>query len=136
MKRAFLALLIVGGLIQVAFGQIGYRLPPKEVVDIIDARPEPSVNFSPDGNWMLLIERDAMPTVADISRRMLQLAGLRIDPAANGPFQLNYNRGVTVRSRDGAKSTRVPLAADAKISGFRWSHKSDRFVFSQVTDKG
>ena len=64
----------------------GYQLPPQEVVDIIDAKPEPIVSFSPDANWMLLIDRDAMPDIADISRRMLELAGKRIDPLPTAGF--------------------------------------------------
>ena len=39
----------------------GYRLPPKPVVDIIDAAPAPAVSFSPDREWMLMTQRNAMP---------------------------------------------------------------------------
>ena len=38
-------------------GQQSYELPPQEVVDIIDAKPEPSISFSPDRKWMLMLER-------------------------------------------------------------------------------
>ena len=48
----------------------GYQLPPQNVVDIIDAPPEPAVSFSPDTQWMLMMDRDAMPGIEDISRRM------------------------------------------------------------------
>ena len=100
--RAFLFVLwtaSVAGAVRAADSPAGYQLPPKEVVDIIDARPEPSVSWSPDGKWMLLLERDAMPGIADVARRRLQLAGMRIDPIANGRFQLSYTRGLTLRSR-------------------------------------
>ena len=78
----------------------GYQLPPQEVVDIIDAAPEPAISFSPDTQWMLMIDRDAMPGIEDVSRRMLQLAGMRIDPAANGPFQTSFHKGLSIRARD------------------------------------
>jgi hypothetical protein len=68
----------------------GYRLPPQEVVDIIAAPPEPMVSISPDGEWLLLIDREAMPSIADMARRQLRLAGIRIDPAANGLFRTDY----------------------------------------------
>ena len=48
-----------------------WQLPPKEVVDIIDAKPEPNVSFSPDSKWLLFLEQDAMPDISDIARRRL-----------------------------------------------------------------
>ena len=78
--------------------QESYRLPPPEVVSIVDAPPAPYVDLSPDGRWMLLLERDALPSIADVSRRMLRLAGLRIDPAANGRYRTSFLRGLAVRA--------------------------------------
>jgi len=116
--------------------QENYRLPPEEVVDIIDAPPPPSVSFSPDGEWMLLTERDAMPSLEEISRRMLRLAGLRIDPAANSRFRTSYNRSVSLRKTSGSEPLRVQLPADAKLASTRWSHRSDGFVITTVDDTG
>ena len=61
-----------------AHGQEPYRLPPKEVVDIVDARPDPGISFSPDTQWMLMVERMAMPGIEDVARRMLRLGGMRM----------------------------------------------------------
>ena len=43
-----------------------YKLPPQAVVDIIDAAPAPGISFSPDREWMLLVDRDAMPDIGDV----------------------------------------------------------------------
>ena len=102
----------------------GYQLPPQNVVDIIDAPPEPAVSFSPDTQWMLMMDRDAMPGIEDISRRMLRLAGLRIDPAANARFQTSFYKGLSIRARDSQKVTLVPLPGGATLSGTSWSHDS------------
>ena len=72
--------------------QVPYRIPAPDVVAVVDAEPEPRVQFSPDGRWMLLVERDALPSIADLSRRMLRLAGTRVDPAADGGFQTGTPR--------------------------------------------
>lgn len=119
----------------------GYKLPPQAVVDIIDAAPEPSVSLSPDTEWMMMIDRNAMPDIADVSRRMLQLGGIRIDPAANGTFQTGYMKGLTLRPRDAepndaTRQVRIPLPADPKISRVSWSHDSKHFAFSLVTEIG
>ncbi len=118
------------------YAQQAYRLPPKAVVDIIDAAPVPDVSLSPDRNWMLMIERDAMPGIEDVSRRVLRLAGMRIDPVANGPFATGFDRAISIRARDGGESVTVPLPNDAKISSTRWSHRNDWLAFSTVTASG
>ncbi|MEE2825621.1 MAG: hypothetical protein VYE64_03230 [Planctomycetota bacterium] len=117
--------------------QQGYQLPPPSVVQIIDADPEPSVSFSPDRNWTVLIDRPAMPGIEDVSRRMLRLAGMRIDPAANGPFRTSYNRGLTYRSMaDSQVGRRIELPPGGKLATMSWSHASDAFTYSVVTDQG
>ena len=121
--------------------QSGYKVPPQAVVDIIDATPEPAVSFSPDREWIMLIDRDAMPDIADVSRRMLQLAGMRIDPAANSSFQTSFMRGLTLHRRDSkpddqSAMVKIDLPADVKISSVSWSHNSKNFAFVVVTDQG
>ena len=113
-----------------------YLLPPQNVTDIIDADPSPSIRISPDANWMMLIERDAMPGIRDVARRMLRLAGLRIDPAANGPFYTSFNKGLLLRTRSNDRTIRVPLPADARLAATSWSHDSRAFAFTVVTDDG
>ena len=119
----------------------GYQLPPQAVVDIIDASPEPSVMLSPDRRWMLMIDRDAMPDIADVSRRMLQLGGIRIDPAADGRFRTEYMKGLSLRPRDvnpqvETKPIQIPLGDDPRISSVSWSHNSKNFAYALVGETG
>ncbi len=117
--------------------QQNYQLPPPEVVEIIDADPEPSVGFSPDRKWQVLVTRSAMPGIDDVSRRVLRLAGMRIDPAANGPFRTSYNKGLTYRQTvDSKNGHRVELPDQGKLTAVTWSHDSQAFAYSVVTDQG
>ena len=124
--------------------QSGYQLPPQAIVDIVDAKPTPLVSLSPDAEWMLMVDRDAMPDIADVSRRMLQLAGIRIDPASNGRFQTSYLKGLTLRNRSANPSGiqneethfKIPMPENPKVSSISWSHNSKNFAFVLVTDKG
>ena len=43
----------------------GYRLPPQNVVDLVTAEPAPGVRFSPDHEWMVWSQRDALPSISD-----------------------------------------------------------------------
>ena len=112
--------------------QAGYRLPPQEVVDILDAPPSPRVEFSPDGRWMLVLELEALPSIADVSRRMLPLAGIRVDPAANGPYRTGLMRGLFLRATgaEGSReSVRVLLPEGHELAGVDWSHDGRHFMF-------
>jgi hypothetical protein len=62
-----------------------YRVPSKPLVDIVDARPTPSVNFSPDREWMIIMERPGLPPIDELAERELRLAGVRLNPRTNGP---------------------------------------------------
>ena len=115
----------------------GYRLPPQEVVDIVTAEPAPGVSFSPDHEWMVWSHRDALPSIRDLSRRMLRLAGMRIDPATNGRFRTSYDRGFEIRSVEtGDLLKRVALKDDEGLAGTRWSHNSKVLAFDVVSDAG
>jgi dipeptidyl aminopeptidase/acylaminoacyl peptidase len=114
-----------------------YRVPPKEILDIIDVKPDPSISWSPDAKWMLLADRDSMPDIADLARRMLPLAGSRIDPQSNSGFQIEFLRGLSLRPRGNTNSepaVRIPIPEPIRISSVSWSHDSQSFVFSRVTD--
>ncbi len=119
-----------------AHGQQTYRLPPQEVVEIIDAQPVPAISMSPNREWMLLMERPAMPGIEDISRRMLRLAGMRIDPSANSPFSTAFYSGISLRPLQESQEIKVAMPPHVKISEVAWSHQSDRFAYSTVTDQG
>ena len=72
------------GLGAVALAQEPYRLPPQEIVDIVDAQPTPWTSLSPARDTLLLMHREALPPVAELARPMERLAGLRLDATLNG----------------------------------------------------
>jgi hypothetical protein len=116
MKFLFLFTLSAMVLMTQGTAHAQYRLPPKEVVDIVDAKPEPGVGFSPDGKWMVLTHREAMPDIEALGRRMLQLAGTRLDPVANSRFQTDFLRGVSLQ-KTGDKNSVSIVPSD--LSSFR-----------------
>ncbi len=67
-SRMAVLLLAFVTLVPFVLAQEPYKLPPKEVIDIVDAPPTPMVSMSPAGDTMALIERESMPTIAYISR--------------------------------------------------------------------
>ena len=125
---------------QSLFAQEGYRLPPQEIVDIIDAKPPPRVSMSPDANWILLTELDAMPDITDMGRRMLRLAGVRIDPVANSRFSTSFGTGLLIRrtdvAADNSDAVRIPIPAGEKVGFSSWAHDNSGLAFTTITEKG
>jgi len=113
-----------------------YRLPPKAVVDLVDAPSPPSLAFSPDGDWILELGQAPLPTIADLSRPMLRLAGTRIDPAADGPYRGSYYESALLRHLTGKTQVELALPRGARLASSSWSHDSSWFVLTVVTAAG
>ena len=121
---------------EMAFAGDGYRLPPAEVVEVVDAPRSPSLTLSPDGRWFIGIEPDPMPSIADVSRPMLRLAGMRIDPTANGRHRTSFSRALFLRDLTGKTVTPVAIPDGARLVGARWSHTSRHFAYTLLTESG
>ena len=114
----------------------GYRLPPKEVVELVDAPVTPSAQVSPNGRWILLVERPSLPSIEDVARPWIGLAGMRVDPRTNAPHRTSFETGLVLRDLEGTSQRRVPLPEGARIVGTSWSHTEHRFAFTLVLDDG
>ena len=82
MKKMLIVLLLAAAMAPAAaaFAQpprleAGYQLPPKVIVDILDAPPPPTAVVSPARDVMALLDRVSMPKIADLAEPMLRLAG-------------------------------------------------------------
>ncbi len=116
--------------------QDGYRLPPQEIVDILDAPQAPGVGVSADGEWLILIHRRNMPSLEDMSRPMLRIGGRRINPATNGPFNPSLTTGYSImRVADGSER-RVELPYEDGWGGASISPDGQNFFMTRATSEG
>ncbi|MCA1757129.1 MAG: prolyl oligopeptidase family serine peptidase [Bacteroidales bacterium] len=137
MIRNLISLLLLLVVLPFSYGQSGlkYQLPPKEIVAIADAEVTPAISISPDYKTIALLHRAGMVTVADLSREELRIAGLRIDPAVNGPSRSSYYTGISLMNIDGTAERKVDgLPADARLGSFSWSPDGTRAAFTNTTD--
>ena len=78
----------------------GYKLPPKEILDIVDQPREPIYSFSPDREWIVEMRRPpANPSVVEYTRPELKLAGVRIDPTGFCRSKLSHYTGLSLARR-------------------------------------
>lgn len=72
-----------------------YKTPPQEILDIVDAPPEPTYSFSPSRELVLQLSRPpANPPIAEFARPELKLAGIRIDPEGFCRSRSSYYTGM------------------------------------------
>ena len=121
---------------QSAIAQTSYKLPIKEIADIVLRPPAPSVSLSPDGKTMLLLEREAAPPVSELGKPMERLAGLRLDPATNDRFNPRNVVGLRIQSTETGEIRFVDLPDNADLSDFSWSPDSRYVAFSHTKSDG
>ena len=118
-----------------AVAQDGYRTPPQDVVDILDAAPFPQAVVGPSGDRMILAFGEAMPGIETLAAPMLRLAGRRISPVTNGMHAAPpFARFSVVDLRSG--DTRQVTAAEDGLGPPLWSPAGDRFAFTRTTSEG
>ena len=113
--------------------QQGYKKPPKEVLDILNAAVTPGASVSPTRDNMLLTTALRYPPLADLAQPMLRLAGRRINPAANAPHRFQYSVGLTLKRIADGSEVQIQTPTGAKISGIEWSGDGKHFAFLNTT---
>ena len=119
------------------FAQDGYQTPPKPLADLVTAPPTPTVSVDSKGQWMLISERNtATTTIAELSQPEYRIAGLRINPATNGPSRAVYVNNLKLRQVS-ANATDVQvtgLPTNPQISSIQWSPDDSKIAFTHTTD--
>lgn len=113
--------------------QIKYQKPPAEVLEVLHAPAAPATSISPAKTHVLLLERRLYPGIEDLAAPMLRLAGLRINPANNGPHQSPPYTGLIVKHIGTGAETRIATPAGAKLGSPAWSPDGQRFAVLNYT---
>ncbi len=124
--RDLAVLLIVA---DISFAQQGYKKPPKEVLDILNAPVTPGASVSPTRDNIILTTGLRYPPLADLAQPMLRLAGRRINPASNSPHRFQYSVGLTLKRIADGSEVKIEVPPGAKISGVEWSDDGKHFAF-------
>jgi dipeptidyl aminopeptidase/acylaminoacyl peptidase len=115
----------------------GYQLPPKVIVDILDAAPTPTVIVAPNRQVIALLARRSMPSIADLAEPIHRIAGARINPKTNGRQQRTGRAtGITLKAiPDGAERT-VVVPPNGNVGGPAFSPDGKHLSFTNTTAAG
>lgn len=116
------------------FGQ-EYKMPPKAIADLVDAKPTPSVSVGPNGKWMLLMERHNLPSIAELAQPELRIAGLRINPRNNGSSRVRSITKLIFKNIETKNEMEVAgLPTDSRMTSIRWSPDGKNIAFSLLKE--
>ena len=112
-----------------------YQQPSAEIRAVLDAPALPAHSLSPDQRTLASIGTRRYRSVAELSRPILRLAGLRIDAAASSLQLTPAIESITLRElTDPAAAERtVRLPAGGTFTALRWSPDSRHFLLNRRT---
>jgi dipeptidyl aminopeptidase/acylaminoacyl peptidase len=113
-----------------------YKLPPKDVIDIVNAPLPPQAIMSPTGNKMLLAEYEVYPSIEYMAQPMLRLAGMRLLPKNNSRQQTTFVIGLSIKNLANGSTINIDLPEDAKLSRPQWSFDDKWVAFTRYLDNG
>ena len=123
---AFVLTLLLSSLL---FSQSGYKLPPKEIIDMVDAPPTPFVSIDPTRTSMLLAEYPSQPPLENLARPIHRIAGMRIDAARHSRQRIRQYSGFEVVSIEGGTRVRIATPKGAQLGFPAWSPDGKRIAF-------
>jgi len=115
----------------------GYLLPPKVIVDILDAPPTPTVVVGPQRQVIALLDRRSMPTVAELAEPIYRVAGARINPKTNGRQQRGGSViGITLKSIANGTEKKVTIPPQPNIGGVSFAPDGKHLAFTNTKANG
>ncbi len=132
MKNIALLLLVLVFATASAQQDITYQRPPDDIARIAEAPITPAAMISHDKAWMVLLERSDYPSIEELSRPELRLAGMRINPDNFGPSRATYYLGIKLkRLADNKEYTISQLPGTVLASNVSFSPDSRKMAFLQ-----
>jgi len=113
-----------------------YRTPPPAIEAALNAPALPNVFVAPRRDVFALVTPLRYPPVADLARPMLRIAGLRIDPAANGIHHAPSAIAVSLERVADGRVVRVALPPQPHVAALSFSPDGTRFAFTNATPHG
>ncbi|MFN5020514.1 MAG: prolyl oligopeptidase family serine peptidase [bacterium] len=132
-KLCCLSLLFIS-IFSMAQESASYKLPPKEIADLLLAKPTPAVSIDHLGEWMLIMERESYPTVEELGQPELRVAGLRLNPNNYSPSRQSFINNLKLKHiADGKEYAITGIPAGALISNTEWSPSEKKISFTNTT---
>ncbi|MET0299123.1 MAG: prolyl oligopeptidase family serine peptidase [Flavitalea sp.] len=135
MRKRLLVLFSVIVSIANAQDDQGYKTPPKDIMDLVMAKPTPGVSIDDKGEWILMLDRSTFPSVEELAQPELRIAGTRINPNNFGPSRSSYITGFQLKNIKSGQTTAVKGLPEKLLAGSpAWSPSEKQIAFTNTTN--
>ena len=107
-----------------------WKSPPADLMEVLHAPQLPRVWTAPSGEHMLLADPVLYPPLAELGAQMHKLAGMRVNPATNGPHGQHGGTSPRLVQVEGGTTTPLDLPAGAEVRSVAWSADGQRFALT------
>lgn len=108
-----------------------YQTPPKDILDLVLAKPTPGVSIDDKAEWMLLFERSDYPTIEELAQPEFRIAGLRINPNNFGPSRAGSSINIELKNVKSGQIYKIEgLPENLRASSIQWSPDQKSFAFT------
>lgn len=139
-KKTFIYFLIGASLsttLSYAQDDISYRVPPKEISDLLLAKPTPSISMDGKAEWILFSERNSYPSVEELALPEYRIAGLRINPNNFSPSRQTFINNFTLQNFKTKQTFQVIGLPQPLLAGnVSWNPSENKIVFTNTNAKG
>src|SRR5687768_1894414 len=135
-KKIVVLVLLVLFSVFAAQSETGYQKPPNVVLDILNGPAIPQILVSPSRDQILLIDNVRHPSISELAKPMLRLAGLRINPTSNGPHRSQQATSLTLMNVSDGTSINVVLPPKPSVGIPIWSADGKYIAFTNTTGNG
>ena len=118
--------------------QLAYQVPKKALKDLVDVDLAPRVLRNSSATKMVLLYRPTYKSIADLSKKELRIAGLRVDPERYIGSRTTYIHRVAVVAPATSK-TQIDVSGlpeHPKLSNFRWSPDEQKIAMTHTASTG
>lgn len=128
----FFALFACGAVL--AQDAVSYQTPPKDIADLLLAKPTPAVRVDSKAEWMLLSERNSYPTVEELGQPENRIAGMRLNPNNFSPSRQTFINNFTLKNiKTDKEFTIAGLPANMLAGGGTWNPSETKIAFTNST---
>lgn len=115
---------------------ITYQTPPKDIADLLLAKPTPAVSIDGKADWMLLSERNSYPSVEELAMPEFRIAGLRINPNNYALSRQTFINNFTLKNIKANKEFKIVGLPSPLLAGsISWSPDEKKIAFTQTNQK-
>jgi len=135
MKTILTFLLLITIMQLKAQDETTYKVPPREIYDLIMAKPVPSASVDDAGRWMILLERNTFPSVAELAEPEIRIAGLRINPDNFAQSRITTIAGMQLKDLNSMLEYTIKgLPENMRATSVQWSPSQSKIGFVNISN--